>query len=93
MKPHNQKKWWIDSDIIRKITVDAENVEQALKQYQQTVKERDYIEISNNALKNKNPMYRDTANGDARQVGFVITGKTDFRNDQNYKWTVQYIDG
>ena len=36
-------------------------------------------------------MYIDTVDGDVKQVGFVITGKTEFEND-NHKWSTQYID-
>lgn len=91
MKPHNKKKWWIDSGIIRKITVEADSLAQALKQYRKTVYERDYIEISKNALKNKAPMYRDDKEGFSYQCGYVITAKTDFNNDYR-GWVTQYID-
>ena len=36
-------------------------------------------------------MYIDTDTGE-KQVGYVITGKTDFEDRVNYKWSVQYID-
>lgn len=36
-------------------------------------------------------MFIDTKNG-AKQIGFVITAKADFRDDDNYKWSAQYID-
>ena len=44
-----------------------------------------------NAIKNKNAMYINLANGESKQIGYVITGKTDFQNDAG-KWTSQYID-
>lgn len=69
MKPHNNKKWWIDSGIVREIHITAEN-----------------------AIKNKSEMYIDTATGESKQVGYVITGKTDFEDRDNYKWSTQYID-
>lgn len=47
--------------------------------------------IPDNALKHKSPMYIDTATGDAVQVGFVITGKTEFQRD-NGEWVTQFID-
>ena len=92
MKPHNNKNWWIDSGIIGKITVSADSLTSALKLYQNEVSTRFYIEISDNALKTKNPMYQDGPNGEAQQIGFVITGKTDFEDRDNYKYTTQYID-
>lgn len=92
MKPHNAKKWWIDSGIVRPLTIEAENITEALKKYQATLKEKYCIEISDNALKTANPMYIDDKNGNAIQMGYVITAKTEFQNDDNYKWTTQYIE-
>lgn len=92
MKEYNNKKWWIDSGIIGEIRITAENVKTALEQFRDIVKERYYIEISNNALRCKNPMYVDTVNGETIQTGYVITGKTEFEDRDNYKWSTQYID-
>ena len=36
-------------------------------------------------------MYVDTSN-EAKQVGYVITGKAGFEDRYNYKWSEQYID-
>ena len=91
MKHYNNKNWWIDGDIIRNMYIDAENVNEALKQYQETTRDRYGVEISNNALKCKDSMYIDTPNG-AKQTGFVITAKTDFHDDNRYKRVTQYID-
>lgn len=92
MKEYNNKKWWIDSGIIGEIRITAENVKTALEQFRDIVKDSYYIEISNNALRCKNPMYIDTPTGDAKQVGYVITGKTEFEDRENYRWSTQYID-
>lgn len=91
MKPYNNKKWWIDSKIIRDIGIEADTVEKALTIYQERVRDKYYIEISKSALKNKNAMHRDTKNG-AIQCGFVITAKADFQDGDNYKWSAQYIE-
>ena len=91
MKRYNNKNWWIDKDIIKNITITADNITAALKQYKEIVSDRFYIDISNNAIKHKNPMYIDTSNG-TKQIGYVITGKTEFRDDIRYKWINQYID-
>jgi hypothetical protein len=91
MKVYNNKNWWIDPGIVREITVEADNIKSALDQYRETVQDQYYINISKSALKNKSPMYRDTADGDAQQCGYVITGSTDF-NDDNRVWVTQYID-
>lgn len=92
MKEYNSRKWWIDSDIVREIRITAENLRAALEQYREIVTEKYYITISDNAIKNKNPMYVDTPNGEPKQIGYVITGKTDFEDRDNYKWSAQYID-
>lgn len=92
MKEYNSRKWWIDSNIVREIRITAENLRAALEQYREIVKEKHYITISDNAIKNKNPMYIDTPNGEPKQIGYVITGKTDFEDRDNYKWSAQYID-
>lgn len=91
MKEYNNKKWWIDSGIIREITINAENIEKAIEQYREKVIERDYINISKNALKNKSPMYIDSTNGEPIQCGYVITASTEFDNDRR-GWIKQYID-
>lgn len=91
MKPYNNKNWWIDSGIVREITTQAENVTEALQQYREKVNNDFYIEISNNAIKNKSPMYIDTPTGDAVQIGYIITGKTEFQRDSG-EWVTQYID-
>lgn len=69
----------------------ADNIQEALKIYQKEVGKNHYIFISKNALKNKNPMYVDTTKGEAKQVGYVITGWYNFEIN-NYKWSKQYID-
>lgn len=43
MKEYNNKKWWIDSGIVREIRIAAENVREALKQYREIVSEKFYI--------------------------------------------------
>lgn len=91
MKEYNNKKWWIDSGIIREITVQADTITAALEEYRKTVYERDYIEISNNATKNPTPMYHDNEHGHVEQIGFVITAKTEF-NENRTRWVTQYID-
>lgn len=72
MKPYNNKKWWIDSGIIREVTTEAATMGEALKKYQEAVKEQYYIDISDNAIKNKCPMYRDTNSGGDRLMFTLI---------------------
>ena len=82
MKEYNRRKWWIDSGIIREITTEAATMGEALQQYREAVKDKYYIDISDNAIKNKNAMYQDTTNGEAVQVGFIITASIEFDNDR-----------
>ena len=91
MKTYNHKKWWIDSDIVREITTEADSLPAAIEQYAEIVKSNYYIDISKNALKCKQPMYIDSKTSKPKQAGYVITGKTDFQDDFG-KWTEQYID-
>jgi hypothetical protein len=92
MKPYNDKNWWIDPDIVRPVKIQSENVKAALQLYRETVESRNYIQISNNAIKNPAPMYRGQKNGDPLQVGYVITGKTEFEKGNRAGWSMQYID-
>lgn len=93
MKAYNHKKWWIDGGVIRQIEIEADNLNAALKEYQKIVRDKYYIDISNTALKRKSPMYRDYKNGETKQVGYVLTGSTEFETD-NYSgvWVKQFID-
>ena len=90
MKPYNNKKWYICGDIVRRKTIEAKNLSEALKKYQDEVTNKDYITISDTALKRKSPMFIDTIEG-AKQVGYVITGSTDF-DDNGRGWVKQYIE-
>lgn len=91
MKPHNNKKWWIDSSIITPKEITADSLCEALEAYREIVAEKHYVEISRNAIKNKSPMCIDTAEG-TKQCGYVITGKTEFEDRDNYRGSTQYID-
>ena len=91
MKEYNAKKWWIYPDVIRPITISAENLNAALHKYAEYCYNTAYIEVSKNALRTKSPMYVDLKTGESKQVGYVITGKSDFQRD-DYSWSTQYID-
>lgn len=92
MKEYNNEKWWIDSGIIRPVEVEADNIENALQLWKNEVETRDYIKISNNALRTRKAMYIDDRNGNAIQIGYVITGKTEFEKDNYAGYSTQYID-
>lgn len=91
MKEYNRRKWWIDSGIVPEMKITAENLKTALAEYRQRVEDQHYISISNNAMRYKNPMYIDRADGEPLQVGYVITAKTCFEDRENYRYTDQYI--
>lgn len=92
MKVYNNNKWWIDSGVVREISVEANNTKEALEKYRKIVFEKYYIEISNNAIKDKKPMYSDTIDDGTKQVGYVLTGKAAFEDKDNDKYSSQYID-
>jgi hypothetical protein len=91
MKAHNNKKWWIDSGIISEKRITADSMEKALEIYRARVIDENYIDISRNAIKNKSEMFVDTPDG-AKQVGYVITGKTEFDKGDYTGYSIQYID-
>ena len=90
MREYNKDKWWIDPNIVKDKYINAENLNEVLKEYKDLV-EKEYITISNNAIKNKAPMYVDTKDGQSKQIGYVLIGKTDFQDDQG-NWISQYIE-
>lgn len=75
MKEYNYKKYWIDSDIVKRIAFTGENLKEAIEKYIDRVNEAGIVTISKNAMKNKSPMYIDV-DGEAVQKGYVITAKT-----------------
>ena len=93
MKPYNWDKYFIDRNYISDCYIDAENLKEALKKYQEEINDSPYgITVSNNAIKNRQPMYRDTKEG-TKQTGFVFTGKTEiWDRGANIAGSIQYID-
>lgn len=92
MKEYNNKKWWIDPNIVTPLTIFSETLQEAIRSYVEIVKEKFCIDISKNAIRKKQPMYIGTKTGDSKQVGYVITGKTLFEDRNASKWSEQYID-
>lgn len=92
MKEYNNKKWYIDADIIPDMRINADSVENALEIYREWVEEKQYVTISRNAIKNKSEMFVDLSNGGIKQVGYVITGKTEFDRGDYTGYSTQYID-
>lgn len=92
MKEYNNKKWYIDGGIVSDMRINADSVENALEIYRERVKEKNYIDISKNAIKNKSEMFVDLSGGGVKQVGYVITGKTEFDKGDYTGYSTQYID-
>lgn len=92
MKEYNNKKWYIDGGIVSDMRIDADSVENALEIYRERVEEKHYINISINAIKNKSEMFADLSDGSVKQVGYVITGKTEFDRGDYSGYSTQYID-
>lgn len=92
MKEYNNKKWYIDGGIVSDMRINADSVENALEIYRERVKEKHYINISKNAIKNKSEMFADLSDGSVKQVGYVITGKTEFDRGDYSGYSTQYID-
>lgn len=92
MKEYNNKKWYIDGGIVSDMRINADSVENALEIYRERVEEMYYISISKNAIKNKSEMFVDLSAGGAKQVGYVITGKTEFDRGDYSGYSTQYID-
>lgn len=91
MKEYNDKKWYIDTNIISDMSINADSVGNALEIYRDRVEEKYNINISRNAIKNKSEMFVDTDNG-VKQVGYVITGKTEFYKGDYTGYSTQYIE-
>ena len=92
MKEYNNKKWYIDGGIVSDMRIETDSVENALEIYRERVKEKHGITISKNAIKNKSEMFVDLPNGSVKQVGYVITGKTEFDRGDYSGYSTQYID-
>lgn len=93
MKEYNNKKWWIDGNYVTEKRITADSLREALEKYCEQVKADHGITISKNAIacKSLSKMFIDGPDGKPVQVGFVITGKTDFQYD-SCKYSEQYIN-
>lgn len=92
MKEYNNKKWYIDGGIVSDMRINADSVENALEIYRERVGEKRFINISKNAIKNKSEMFADLLDGSVKQVGYVITGKTEFDRGDYSGYSTQYIN-
>ena len=91
VKPMDSGKWWIDHKLVSNVYIRANRLYEALKEYQKRIEDDYGITISDHAIKNKEPIFRDDENGNPIQVGYIITGKTLFDNGGR-GWVDKYID-
>lgn len=75
MKEYNNKKWYIDGDIVSDMRINADSVENALEIYRERVEEKHYINISKNAIKNKSEMFVDLLNGAQNKLAMLSRAK------------------
>lgn len=92
MKHYNCAKWYVDSDIIPEMRINAHTMESALSVYRERVNEHSSVSISQNAVENKSGMFVHTPDGTVKQIGYVITGKAEFDKGDYTGWSTQYID-
>lgn len=92
MKEYNNKKWYIDGGIVSDMRIDADSVENALEIYRKQVEKSIVSLFPKMPLKNKSEMLVDLSDGGAKQVGYVITGKTEFDKGDYTGYSTQYID-
>ena len=85
MKVYNNKRYWIDKNIIPNMRIEASSISDAYEEFMNRVNNKTAVHISQNALRNPEPMYIDTQYGPI-QVGVVFTGSTVLDD------TKQYID-
>lgn len=72
--------------------INADTVERALSVYRERVNEHGFVNVSDNAIKNKAEMFVDMPDGSVKQAGYVITGKAEFDKGDYSGWSTQYID-
>ena len=84
VKEHYNNRYWIDNRIIKDIAVESESLQKAIERYKEIVEKECYIFISKNAIRKKQNIYRDNLKGESKQVGYLLTGKTDIENKTVY---------
>ena len=92
MKPYNSKKWWIDSDIIPRMKIDAPTLKEAIKIYAGRCEDKYYITISKTAIRTASPIYYDGEDGQPHECGRCFTASTEFEDDERMEWVKQYIE-
>lgn len=69
--PHLRGHYWIDSDILPQMIIEAGTLKAALWAFKTRTEER-YVTITANGLRGKQPMFIDGPNLEPKQIGYVI---------------------
>ena len=93
VKEHYNNKYWIDNKIIKDVAIESESLPKAIERYAEIVGKECYIDISKNAIREKQNMYIDDKSGNSKHIGYVFTGKTEIENKMVYLdlWVEIYI--
>ena len=84
IKEHYNNRYWVDNSIVKDIAEESESIQKAIERYKGIVEKECYINISKNAIKKKENIYRDNIKGESMQVGYILTGKTEIENKMVY---------
>lgn len=91
MKPHNAGRFWIMGDIVKNKRIRADGITDLLRKYAEQA-EQDGITISANAINHREPMLRDLRDGRIVQCGYVLTGSSDFPDDDSGHYSRQFVN-
>lgn len=88
MKPYNEGRYWIMSDYVNNITVEADTPADALTLYREQLDNWYGIQISKTAVKNRGQFF----NHSYKPIGYIYTGKTQIVDRGNNVNVSTYID-
>ncbi len=91
----NDNNYWIDSDYIKEMKIEANTVEEALTTYVKNAQDDFYVIISKNAIANKQKMYRDSRKEGSVQIGYVLAALTEIQKESGSwvkKWLSLWIE-
>lgn len=81
----NTSGYWIDRDFIKSQKISSLYVNGAIESFRGICKDNG-IDISDNAVKTKQPIMVDTKDGKSVQVGFIFKASTETYNDLKRKY-------
>ena len=81
--------WW-SSYRNETICIHAANLNEAKAKFYETFSEEYYYNVSENAKRTANKMYREASTGEAKQIGIVFKAKTEV--ELNGKWVNKFAN-